>query len=303
MQFQQLQCFVKVAELKSFSRAAEMLFLSQSTVSTHISGLEKSLGQKLFDRLGRQIVLTAFGEKAYCWAKEMLKLKEAALWDLQESGQKVGMLSIAASNVPAEYLLPNMLAEFTKDFPRVRFTVSQNDSEAVVAALAKGEVDIGLVGDRFEADKIEYIPIAQERILLITPPDVELEAPVSVEQLKKYPFLFRKSGSGTQAVVERFLSSAGVALGTLKIAGFFDSIQAIKQGVRSGLGFSLASAIAIEDYYQNKWINAYEVEEFSQDRVFYISYNRERTISPVATEFIERNSCPGDGSSDNLRSV
>src|SRR5690554_2361392 len=136
MQYHQLIAFVSVVEQKSFSKAAENIFLSQSTVSTHISSLEKYFEQKLFDRLGKKVVLTPFGDRLYYWAKEMLTLREKALWDLKDwTGKTEGNISIAASNVPAQYIAPTILSNFLKKYPGINFSIVQLNSQKTAEAL------------------------------------------------------------------------------------------------------------------------------------------------------------------------
>jgi DNA-binding transcriptional LysR family regulator len=295
MQFQQLFVFTKVAEKNSFSKAAEDIFLSQSTVSNHISNLESYFGQKLFDRLGKEIVLTPFGQKLYPWAQEILKLKEMAIWDLKDwTGKIQGKLSIAASTVPAEYMVPLLVSRFRKKYPEVQFTLAQSNSEAVAEILIKGAAEIGILGEKYFPEKIVYIPFMKERLVLITPTDLKPEDPVSVNILIDLPFIFRTAGSGTQATVEKFLKKYGVHSSSLNIVAYFDSVQAVKQGVKAGLGVSIISEIAAADYSKYNLVNSYQLDMITEKRVFYIAYNKQKTLSPLIKEFIDVSLSAGD---------
>ncbi|PKM83874.1 MAG: transcriptional regulator [Firmicutes bacterium HGW-Firmicutes-13] len=288
MQFYQLQAFTKVAERKSFSRAAEDIYLSQSTVSSHISSLEKHFGQKLFDRLGKEVVLTPFGERFYYWSTEILKLRDMANWDLKDwTGIVEGNIHIGAGTVPAQFMAPFLISEFIKKYPGISFTLTQNSSEIVAEDLLKGVVDMGILGEKYYSEKIEYIPFLDEKLVLITPRNFKLKEPVSLYQVLDYNFVFRKPGSGTQAVVEKIFKKEGIESAKLNVVAYFNNVQSIKQGVKEGLGISIISEIAAMDYAQSKYINKYELKEIGERRTFYFAYNRQKTLAPFINEFIK----------------
>ena len=287
MQFHQLMAFVRVAEQRSFSKAAEILFLSQSTVSTHINSLEKYFGQKVFDRLSKNVTLTPFGQRLFYWAMEIINIREKAMWDLKDwTGKAEGNIIVAASTVPAQYMVPGLIANFIKKFSGINFSVTQKDSLGVANTLASGEADIGMLGEMYYTDKLEYIPIYQEKMVLITPYSTKLDNPVSLFKLMHNNFIFRKVGSGTQAFIEKILDSSGIEASHFKVIGYFDNVQSIKQGVKEGLGFSIISEIAARDYEESKLINSYEIAEMPGTRDFYLAYNKHKTLSPITMEFI-----------------
>lgn len=288
MLLHQLHVFTRVAEEKNFSRAAESIYLSQSTVSTHINSLEKYFGQKLFDRLGKEVILTYSGEKLYPWAKKMLVLKEKALWDLKDcSGIIEGHIKIAASTVPAQYIVPKLVSRFSQKYPNIKFSLDSLDSKHVAEMLVKGDADLGILGNRYFSEKLNFIPIMEEKLVVITPTSFSFSKSLSVKELTAYPVLFRKSGSGTQAILEKILQKANIDIAKLNVIGYFDSVQVLKQCVKEGMGISIISEIAASDDVRHNLINAYELNEFTEKRKFYIAYNTERTISPLVKEFID----------------
>lgn len=287
MLLHQLKAFTKVAEKKSFSKAAEALYLSQSTISTHISNLEAYYEQKLFDRLGKEIVLTHSGEKLYPLAKEILTLQDNAIWNLKDNMEKIeGQLKIAASTVPAQYIAPKLLSQFSHKYPGIKFTLDLLDSIHAAEKLAKGEADLGILGYQYFPNKLHFLPIIEEKLVLITPPGFHFPNTLSINEITTYPFLFRKHGSGTQAALENILQNSGVDLLKLNVIGYFDSVQMVKQCVKEGMGISIISEIAAADYVQQEWINAYELQELTEKRTFYLAYNKARTLSPLVKEFI-----------------
>lgn len=285
--FHQLYVFTKVVEEKSFSKAAKSIYLSQSTVSTHISNLEKHFGQKLFDRFGKEIALSSFGEKLYPWGREILLLRERALFDLLDYNVRIeGHIKLAASTVPANYMVPRLISKFSIKYPDIRFTLDMLSSYQAAEMLAKGKADVAFLGFRHYASKLKYIPIMEEKLVIITPSNMNLAVEVSIKELIEYPFLFRKYGSGTQDVLEKMLRKANVDINKLKVIGNFDSVQVLKQCVKEGMGISIISEIAASDYVSSKFINAYELKEIPEKRTFYIAYSEEKTMSPFLDLFI-----------------
>ncbi len=287
MDFHQLLVFTKVAEKQSFSRAAEDLFLSQSTVSTHIGSLEKHFGQKLFDRLGREVALTPFGEKLHYWAQEILKLQDMAIWDLKEwTGKAEGNISIGAGTVPAQFIAPFLMSRYLLKYPGITFTLTQNSSEAVADSLLKSETDLGMLGEKYYSDRIDYIPLLDENLVLITPPKVILRSPVSIYYLLEHNFIFRKPGSGTQAVLEKILRKQNMSLNKLKVIAYFDNVQSIKQAVKENMGLSIVSEIAALDYKESGFLNVYKLVELKEKRTFYFGYHKKKSLPPYISEFI-----------------
>lgn len=283
----QLEVFIQVAEKNSFSKAAESLFLSQSTVSTHINNLEKYFGQKLFDRLGKEVVLTPFGQKLCTRAREIHVLKNKILWEMKDwTGKIEGTLSIAASTVPAQYALPFLISKFLQKYKGMKFIMEQSGSEKVAEKLIKGEVEIGMLGNKYKQEHLTFVPFAEEKFVLITPTNLNLKQKPSLSDLVNYPFIFRKSDSGTQATLEQMLYSSGISISELEVIGHFDSLEALKESVREGIGISIISSIAAVDYAKNKWIKVYELDELPEKRMFYFAYNKQRTLSPLAETFI-----------------
>lgn len=288
MLLHQLNIFIKVAEEKSFSKAADAIYLSQSTISSHIGNLEKYFGQKLFDRMGKEVILTHAGEKLFPIAKEMLSLQDYAVQALVESTWKIeGHIRIAASSVPAQYIVPKYISQFNKKFPNVKFSLDLLDSVHVAERLVRGEADIGILGHQYFDEQLKYIPIMKEKLVAIAPLDIEFPTGFSLANLSQYPVLFRKHGSGTQVSVEKILKKAHIDISTLNIVGYFDSVQVIKQCVKEGMGVSIISEIAAEDDTNLHLINTYNLVDSTENRSFYLSYKTARTLSPAVDEFIK----------------
>jgi DNA-binding transcriptional LysR family regulator len=288
MDLHQLFVFTKVVEHKSFSKAAEDIFLSQSTVSSHIQALEKTLNIKLFDRVGRESILTPSGERLYQWAKKLLLLKDQALLDLKEGASELrGIIRIAASSVPGQFMLPKMVKDFRTQHSHATFHINQSSSKNVAEQVVNGSVDMGILGGKYENDNLHYIPIVKEKLVLITSNQSEVSGCVTIQDILKYPFIMRNSDSGTNALLERFLKRNKISKDQLNIIAYTESGQSLIQFVLQDIGIAIISEIAAKDYYDHHMLKMHEISEFNEDRYFYLVYNKNKTQSLLAKLFIE----------------
>ena len=288
MDLHQLFVFTKVVEHNSFSKAAEDIFLSQSTVSSHIKGLEKSLNLKLFDRDSRHAILTPHGERLYHWAKQILLVKDQALLDLQKNGMDFqGNIKIATSSVPGSFILPDLIKHFHKEYPAVTFHISESPSKIVADTVLKRAVDVGILGRKYEDDKLCYHPIQKEKLVLITSNEIDLKTPVHLDEITRYPLIFRHTDSGSQAAVNTLLRKKGFSKESLTIVLYTDSNNSLIQYVRNGTGVAIISEITAREYAALRQIRMYDIEDFQDERLFYLVYHKNRTLSLVAKLFIE----------------
>lgn len=288
MDLHQLYIFTKVVEHKSFSKAAEDIFLSQSTVSSHIQALEKSLNFNLFDRVGRESILTPNGERLYHWAQKILHLKDQALFDLNNGMTDFqGAIRIAASSVPGQFIVPKMVKQFREKYNNVTFHVNESPSKIVAEKVLNGSVDIGILGEKYENDKLCYIPLLKEKLVLITSKQVEINSPVQIQDMMKYSFVMRDADSGTNSIIERFLKKSQIAKDQLKIIAYTDSGQGLIQYVKQGIAISIISEIAAREYASDNMINMYEIKDFNDERYFYLVYHVNKTLSMISKQFIE----------------
>src|SRR3954470_7393032 len=266
MDLHQLYIFTKVVEHKSFSKAVEDVYLSQSTVSTHIHSLEKVLNVTLFDRVGRESILTPYGERLYVWALKLLQLKDQALLDLShEMTELRGDIRIAASSVPGQYMIPKMVKQYRNEYPLVTFHINQASSKNVAEKVLNGSVDIGILGEKYDNEKLQYIPLLKEKLVLISPKHIEFKNPVNIQEILNYPFVMRNSNSGTNSVLERFLKESKITKDQMNITAYTDSSQSLLQFVKEGLGISIISEIASKEYDERNLINMYDIEDFNNE--------------------------------------
>lgn len=288
MDLHQLYIFTKVVEHKSFSKAAEIVYLSQSTVSSHIQSLEKTLNVKLFDRVGRETILTPHGERLYYWAQKLLELKDQALFDIKESVSELkGMIHIGASSVPGQFLVPKMVKKFHNEYANVTFSIKEDPSRIVADKVISGQVDLGFLGEKYENDKLQYYPLIKEKLVLISSEEYELRKTVSIHDIVNLPFIMRNSDSGTKAILEKFLKKQRIKEEQLHVVAYTDSSQALMELVKQGIGIAIISEIAAKEYSISNNLVIHEIQDFHDERYFYLVHNKLKTLSLVSKLFIE----------------
>jgi len=288
MDLHQLFVFTKVVEHKSFSKAAEDIFLSQSTVSSHIQALERTLNVSLFDRVGRENILTPAGERLYQWALKLLLLKDQALLDIKEGATELrGIIRISASSVPGQFMIPRMVKKFRMLYPKATFHVNQSSSKNVAEKVLNGSVDFGILGEKYDNDKLCYLPLLKEHLVLVTSNQSDIKGPVDIQDLLSCPFIMRNSDSGTNSLIERFLKKHNIAKDQLNIVAFTENGQSLVQFVLQDIGIAIISEMAAREYYDRKLLKIHEINGFDDERYFYLVYNKNKTQSMLSKLFIE----------------
>ena len=167
MDFKQLQSFVAVVKYKSFTKAAEQLYIAQPTISAHIRQLEEEFSKRLVIRSTRSVEVTPRGWELYECAKTILELRDNLIQTWNDEEKQI--IRLGASTIPSAYILPEILPEFGKMYPEVYFVVNQIDSQGVVQGLLHGNYDLGLVGMELEQEQLAFVPFYRDRMVLITP--------------------------------------------------------------------------------------------------------------------------------------
>jgi len=288
--FRHLETFCRVAALKSFSRAADDLFLTQPTVSGHILSLERSLSLRLFDRTGREIRLTKAGEMFLRYASKILTVRKDLLNALSEFSQGIrGELSLGASTIPGEYLLPRLMGDFKREHPRFTLSLKISDTKDIVQELLQGHIEFGLIGAKVDHPSLHYEKFGEDEIIIIAPSDHPLTRKRSVgfEDLLKEPWIIREEGSGTQMTVERVLRKKGKSLKDFNVAIEMGSTSSVKEGVKAKLGLAFISRRAVEEELNRNLFTSITLEGLeSISRQIYIVSQRGKTVSPAGIEFL-----------------
>jgi DNA-binding transcriptional LysR family regulator len=284
-----LVVFRKVAELLSFRKAAEELFLTQPAVSLQIRALEEDLGVQLFDRAGTHIGLTEAGRVLVGYAEQVSSLLTQAEDEIASlSGDHAGRLALGASTTIAQYILPRLLGDFQKQFPRVHVTAMSGNTEQVVAALESKKITLGLIEGPARSRDTKTEPFLKDSLVLIASKVHELaeRSLISCTDLRAAPLLMREHGSGTRRIVELALEKHGVKRGALNITMELDSSEAIKSAVEAGLGIGFISRWAIaKDLRLNTSFKIVDVDGLNIQRDFLLAYPSGPAPSGLAKEF------------------
>ncbi len=289
MDLHALEVFSKIVELKSFSRAAEAVLLSQPTVSGHIKALEDALGLRLFDRAGKTITPTQAGDLLYGYARRILALRAEAEQALAEfKGGLKGSLCIGGSSVPGAYILPVLIARFKQDYPDVTIHLKIGDSREACRAVAEGHCDLAAVGARFEDARLRFEPLAEDELVLVVPSKHPWARRPSVrpKDLPGQPFIVREVGSGSRQYAERALAEKGLDPAALRVVAEMGSNEAVRQAVKAGSGVAIMSRRAVEDDLKAGSLAAVRIESVRFLRQFYIASHRTRTQSPACRAFL-----------------
>jgi DNA-binding transcriptional LysR family regulator len=284
-----LVVFRKVAEQLSFRKAAEELYLTQPAVSLQIKALEEDLGVQLFNRTGTHIKLTAAGLVLLQYAEQASSLLLQAERDIAAlSGDHAGHLALGASTTIAQYVLPSLLGEFSKQYPRVETTLISGNTEQIVEAVQRQKIQLGFIEGPARSRDVKTEPFLKDELVLIasTAHEWTERASISCTDLCASPLLMRERGSGTRRVVEIALERQGVKKTSLRIVMELDSTEAIKSAVEAGLGAGFVSRWAIaKDLRLGSSFKIVEVEGLNTQRNFLVAYAAGPEPPGLALEF------------------
>jgi DNA-binding transcriptional LysR family regulator len=243
-----LVVFRAVAEQRSFRKAAEELYLTQPAVSLQIKALEEDLGVQLFDRTGAQARLTAAGTVLLGYARRAHELLISAEHQIAAlNGKLAGRLTLGASTTIAQYVLPRLLGEFSKEHPGVSPTLISGNTEQMVQAVNEQKIALGFIEGPARSRDVSTEPFLRDELVLIVPaahPWAERSA-VASSEIGSIPLLMRERGSGTRRIIELALERSGAKRRSLDIVMELDSTEAIKTAVEAGLGAGFVSRWAI----------------------------------------------------------
>ena len=289
MDLRRLEIFAKVAELGSFSRAAQALALTQPTVSEHVRALEDELGLQLLDRLGRGAAPTRAGQLLLGYAQRMLALSREAHQALDHfQGRLSGELIIGGSTIPGEYVLPALIGQFKAKQADISIVLLIGDSRQVSEWVDEGRVELAIVGARPAQRALDARELMGDELVVVVPAEHvwARRETVSLAELQAEPMVVRERGSGSREALERALGSADTSLTAFRVVGEMGSTEAVKQAVRAGVGVALISKRAVEDECRAGLVACVKITKMPVARAFYLVTHRERSRSPLALSFL-----------------
>ncbi len=291
MELKQLEAFVKVVEERSFSGAARGLYLTQPTVSIHITALEKELGIKLLERTTKKVAPTKEGERLYEYAKEMLAIREDIYQEFGEGGLGEQNIGIAASTIPSQHMLPELLPAFQRKHGGVHFSLKRGDSAFVIEEVKRHRADIGFVGMKLPEKSLCYLPFYEDRLVFILPNEEHyqrlLQSPTPLKRILEEPVILREEGSGTKKNAESFFESQGIEKEKLHVIAHMNDQEMIKKSVSKGMGISVISRKSVLDYAKMGRFLIYEPLEEPIIRTLYLVFEQRKRFGRAEKEFVE----------------
>ncbi len=248
MSDRRLQVFHAVARLLSFTKAAEVLHMTQPAVTFQIRQLEEQFDTRLFDRAHNRVSLTEAGHVAFDYAERIFEQyaeMENAITEI--TGNISGSLTLGASTTISEYMLPALLGDFNAKNPEVRLRLRVSNTEGIVSMVENNVIDLGVVEGPVTNKNLVVEVCRKDDLVAVVPTDHELakQKTVSVKKLVKYPFICREEGSGTRDVIIEHMKNQGLGKHALKACLELGSPEAVKGAVESGMGISVMSSVSI----------------------------------------------------------
>lgn len=289
MNLKQLEAFVQVSESGSFSKAAKELFLTQPTISAHISSLEKELNVRLFIRNTKEVSLSDDGKDLYRYAKQITDLEKAIEERFyMDSDDGKHFIKIAASTIPAQYLLPKVLMCYRERYPKEQIKIMETDSSEVVTQVVDHMVDVGFTGTVLEKKHCKYIPFYKDELAVITPDTPEYrilkeQNRDDIDWIKRKPLILREEGSGTRKEAEKQLKNAGISMEALDIVASIANQETIKKSVKQGMGITVLSRLAAED---EDGLLIFPIPGADEGRDINLVYNKNYQMTRSADRFI-----------------
>ena len=279
----QLKVFEAAASNRSFSKAAQLLHLTQPGVSMHIKELESNAGLPLFERIGKKLHVTEAGQELLARVREILRsLKDAeeALDGLK--GLKRGRINLAVVST-AKYFAPRLLAHFGRDFPELEIRLAVNNRDSVIEQLVANEVDLAIMGRSPQTLDTIAEPFADNPHVIIAAPTHPLAGMrVPIDRVARETFIVREPGSGTRLAMQQFFEERGLSFG---VAMEMASNETIKQAVMAGMGVSFISRHTLDLELQTGRLVVLDVKGTPVMRQWHVAHLTKKRLSPTAAAF------------------
>ncbi|MBK1644955.1 LysR family transcriptional regulator [Thiocapsa imhoffii] len=284
-----LQVFHTVARLLSFTKAAEVLHMTQPAVTFQIRQLEEHFNTRLFDRTHNKISLTDAGETVFASAERIFELyaeMENAVGAI--TGEVTGALAIGASTTIAEYMLPTLLGDFKKRYPEISIHLKVSNTEGIVSMVENNAIDLGVVEAPVGNKNLVVEHCKRDQLFAIMPPGHALTRceRVKFDQLLEYPFICREEGSGTREVINDYLNLQQGCQSSLKVAMELGSPEAVKGAVEAGMGVSVVSGATIQKELKLGTLVALQLDP-PLDRPFSFVHQKQKFRLRVMDELLE----------------
>jgi DNA-binding transcriptional LysR family regulator len=287
MDFKQIEAFVYVARLKSFSKAATAIYLSQPTISSHISALEKELKVQLFDRNSKEVSLTPAGKCFMDYAVDIINTRNMAISTLSDFDKHIhGNLNLEASTTPCNTIVPELIKTFNSLYPEIKFNILEKSSGEIIEDIINLDCEIGIVGSTVENHKIRSYRLMEDHLVIVSAPEFNLPEKITIKELRTYKFIMREKNSATRKTLETALNSVSDELLDSNICCEVNNLDTAIQLVKAGVGISIVSRSVIKNYITHGNLNLSVIEDLDLRRNIHLVVNSKRTLTPTAIAFL-----------------
>lgn len=288
MDFKQIEAFISVARLKSFSKAANNIYLSQPTISSHISSLEKELNIQLFDRNSKEVNLTPAGRCFLDYAVDIINTRNNAINCLCDFDNNIsGTLVLGASTTPCNTIVPSLVNRFSVEYPHIKFNIIEQSSGEIIQDIIDLNCEIGIVGSLNSNEKIKSYCLMEDELLVISSPALKLPKELTLDEFLKYKIILREKNSATRKTFEDVMQEKGLNSGKINLCCEVNNLDTLIQFVKTGMGISIISKCLCKDYEDLGLLNISTIKDVHLTRNIYLVLNSKRTLTPTAKAFFE----------------
>jgi len=287
MDFDQLETFIEVTRLSSFSRAAEKRFRTQPAISSQIRSLEEEVGAKLLDRSGGKVSLTASGKLFLRFAEDTLDARKAAMTAIAETERVPrGEIVVGANEGTCLHILPEVFANFKKQYPDVSVNIKRADYAKVLESVIDNTVDFGVVSLPVTDNRLTAVAIHKDELVLIMSPKHPLagRSSVKVKDLGKESFVAHNVKSGSRLkVIEAFARQHTPLNITIELA----TIETIKRFVQKKVGVAFVPRMCVREELERGVLASVPVRGLTHNRILWAAHRRGSNFSPAAAAFLK----------------
>jgi DNA-binding transcriptional LysR family regulator len=286
------EIFLEVATLLSFTKASEVLFISQPAISKHIKALESQYKTSLFERKGNTVKLTTGGQLLLNRIREVKKIQNQLVFELSTLKDQLkakGQLKLGASTTVALYIIPHFLSAFHQKYPEVKISLLNRNTDTITKALLDEDIDIGIVEGRKRISSILYQPFMKDEVVAVcsSKSPIAKRKSISIQEIRNFPIVLREQGSGTLAALKFNLGKSGIKLSGLNVSVRLAGTEALKNFLREDtcLGFLPKGSILKE--LRDGDLVAIKIEQFQIIRDFYFIQRQGTDTSDLNKTFIQ----------------
>ena len=287
MNTKQLRLFMLIADIKSFSKAAELEALTQPAVTQQIIRLEREIDSVLFKRKNKRIELTKKGKLFYKFAKNMLSMVDNLQKELRiiDSTQE-GILKIGSSHIPTSNMLYEKIVDFKRRYPSAYIIYELNDTENISYMVENEMLDVGFVGAIVD-NNLNYLSFSGDELKLVASRDLDIPSKISLSQLKELPLIINQKESGVRKFLEKKLEEYNIFFSELNIISEIGLPEALLSIIRMGMGCAFIPSIIYEKVMHDGDLKVIEIKNFSAYRNYYMVTKKGAVLSPLAQTFLE----------------